>query len=327
MHDVDFQRVFDQAPGLFLVLLPDTGFTVVAASEAYLSVAQVQRTDIIGSSLFDIFPDEPTADSSGTLHTLRRSLEQVVATGSPHTMPVQRYDLPILGQDGELGERYWTPLNVPVFKSDGTLLYIIHRVEDATELMLAQRQEHDEHAQLIEANNRFQAIYDQGLYAGRLDLDGRVIDVNRSCLETCGFKREEVIGKHFWDCGWWNHSPQIQEGLKAAVHRAARGEASSGESTYFWSDGSEHVVDFACIPIKDKVDKVMFLVGRAWTSLTGLRPLIIYAPLRFSKPSLKDSSHWTGNGASAMSIMRHCRYWIAGLGNSSAPCCGTTTQG
>lgn len=261
MHDVDFQCVFEQAPGLFIVLLPDTAFTVVAASEAYLSAAQVKRADTIGCSLFDVFPDEPTEDSAGTMRTLRRSLNQVVSTRSPHTMPVQRYDLPLPGQDGVFEERYWAPLNVPVLKPDGTLLYIVHRVEDSTELILARRQERIEHARLVEANSRFQAIYDQGLYAGRLDLDGRVIDTNRSCLEMCGFTREEVIGKHFWDCGWWNRSPQIQEALKAAVLRAAQGESISGESPYFWSDGSEHVVDFTCIPIKDEAGKVMFLVA------------------------------------------------------------------
>lgn len=261
MPDVDFQCLFEQAPGLFLVLLPDADFTIVAASEAYLTAAQVERADVIGCSLFDVFPDQPNEDSAGTMRALRRSLEQVVSTGSPHTMPVQRYDLPVPGREHEFEERYWTPTNVPVVSAEGKFLYVIHRVEDTTELMLARRREQLEHAQLVAANNSFQAIYDQGLFAGRLDLEGRVVDANRACLELCGFTREEVIGKPFWNCGWWNRSSQIQEAVKAAVMQAAQGTAVNGESPYFWSDGSEHVVDFACMPIRDEAGKVMFLVA------------------------------------------------------------------
>ena len=117
----------------------------------------------------------------------------------------------------------------------------------------------DPNAALAEANARFQAMYDQGLFAGQLDLAGRVIDANRSSLAVCGYTRADVIGRLFWECGWWNRSPQTQAWVKAAVAQALRGEPFRGESNYFWADGSERVVDFACMPIKDEGGKPLFL--------------------------------------------------------------------
>ena len=114
-------------------------------------------------------------------------------------------------------------------------------------------------ARLGEANARFQAMYDQGLFAGQLDLAGRVMDANRSSLVQCGFTRDEVMGKPFWDCGWWNRSREVQAWVKAAVDQAARGEPFRGESTYFWADGTERVVDFASMPIKDRAGRVQFV--------------------------------------------------------------------
>jgi light-regulated signal transduction histidine kinase (bacteriophytochrome) len=43
-------------------------------------------------------------------------------------------------------ERYWRPLNTPVLDAKGELLYIVHSVDDVTDL-------HAEHLRLVESNN------------------------------------------------------------------------------------------------------------------------------------------------------------------------------
>jgi signal transduction histidine kinase len=53
----------------------------------------------------------------------------------PDTMAVQKYD--IRGPDGCFQVRYWSPKNIPVVSESGELLYILHRVEDVTELVQA----------------------------------------------------------------------------------------------------------------------------------------------------------------------------------------------
>lgn len=115
-------------------------------------------------------------------------------------------------------------------------------------------------AELARVNARFQAMYDQGLFAGLLTVDGTLIDVNRSCLETSGFTRSEVLGKPFWETGWWNRSPNVQAWLKAGFAEAVDGRPFHGVSTYFVADGSERIIDFAFMPIKDEAGTVVHVV-------------------------------------------------------------------
>ena len=49
-------------------------------------------------------------------------------------MSVQKYDIQRpAAEGGGFEERFWSPYNSPVLRSDGSLAYIIHRVEDITE--------------------------------------------------------------------------------------------------------------------------------------------------------------------------------------------------
>src|SRR5205085_1982892 len=62
-----------------------------------------------------------------------------------------------------------------------------------------------------------------------------------------------------WECGWWNRSRDVQAWVKAGVEQAIRGEPFRGESIYYWADGTERVVDFACMPIKDEAGRTLFV--------------------------------------------------------------------
>lgn len=131
----DFKSIFESAPGLNLVLLPD--FTIEAVSDAYLLATMTIRKNIIGHHLFEIFPDNP-ADSDATgVSNLRFSLNYVLQHKASHIMAVQKYD--IRRPDGTFEQRYWSPINKPVLDSGNEVVYIIHRVEDVTEFMLAKK--------------------------------------------------------------------------------------------------------------------------------------------------------------------------------------------
>jgi len=131
----DFEKLFEASPEVLLVLLPDTPrFTMVAATEARLKATHTTR-ETLGQGLFEVFPDNPDdADASGTSN-LRASLERVLATRTADTMAVQKYD--IRGPDGQFEAKYWSPKNVPVLGEAGEVLYILHRVQDVTDLVRA----------------------------------------------------------------------------------------------------------------------------------------------------------------------------------------------
>jgi PAS domain S-box-containing protein len=127
-----------------------------------------------------------------------------------------------------------------------------------------------EAAQAAAANAKFRAFFEQGTnFAGVLALDGTVVEANRLCLDACGFTREEVVGKPFWECGWWNRS-DLRDMVRSASHQAAGGRPFRTETPYFVADGTERVVDLILAPVTDEAGRVLF-VAATGTDITDRR--------------------------------------------------------
>ena len=247
-----FQRLFESAPGLYLVLLPD--LTIVAVSDAYLQATMTQREQILGRGLFEVFPDNPNDPEATGVSNLRASLNQVLQKGKAHTMAVQKYD--IRKPDGTFEERHWSPLNKPVLDDNGDILYIIHRVEDVTEFVRLKKNEARQQkltedmrlrmqemeteiykrAQEIQDNNKklmteiaerkkaeekikasqemFSTIFYRSPVMNTIadQATGKYIEVNDNFAEFCGFKKEEMIGKSSVDLNLIIH-PEDREKL------------------------------------------------------------------------------------------------------------------
>ncbi|MCC6558805.1 MAG: PAS domain S-box protein [Polyangiaceae bacterium] len=219
----DFRRIFESAPGCYLVLAPD--LTIVAVSDAYLNATMTRRDDILGRGLFDVFPDNPDDPAATGVANLRTSLERVLARRRPDTMALQKYD--IRRPDSEGGgfeERHWSPVNTPVLGDDGEVLYIIHRVEDVTEYVLLLRHESEQDRTIQEMTVRSEERYSQLLDAAPDAMvvvggDGRITLVNRQAEALFGYSRAELIGKP--------HDVLIPEGARAAHEHHASGYFAS----------------------------------------------------------------------------------------------------
>src|SRR5712692_3330486 len=128
----DFHTLFESAPGLYLVLTPD--LKIVAVSDAYLRATMTKRDEILGRGLFDVFPDNPDDPTATGVRNLRASLDRVLQNRAPDAMAVQKYDIRRPeAEGGGFEERYWSPLNSPVFGTGREITHTIHRVEDVTE--------------------------------------------------------------------------------------------------------------------------------------------------------------------------------------------------
>jgi two-component system sensor kinase FixL len=133
----DFRAVLHAAPGLYLILTHT--LIIVEASDAYLRATMTRRDEIIGKGLFQVFPDNPDDPNADGVSNLRASLDRVLRFRRPDAMAVQKYD--VRRPDGRFEERYWSPLNTPVLNQDGAVEWIIHRVEDVTEVVRLKREE------------------------------------------------------------------------------------------------------------------------------------------------------------------------------------------
>lgn len=167
--------------------------------------------------------------------------------------------------DGETRWVEFTGRRLPT--TDGSSLQMHGTVADITEKKLAEEQVR----RAAELNAKIRTMFDQGTqFAGMLSLDGTVIEVNRLALDACGFKREEVIGRPFWECGWWNRSKSLMELIRQASLAAAMGHPFRTETHYFVADGTERYVDLSIAPVLDDDGRVLF-VSPTGTDITERR--------------------------------------------------------
>jgi PAS domain S-box-containing protein len=154
---LDYRAVFEATAAPQLVL--GTDFTIVAVNEAYLAATATTREDLLGRYLFDAFPDNPRDLEATGVARLRASLERVLASGKPDRMEIQKYDIEIRGsQVGEFEERYWSPVNTPVFDGAGELAWIIHRVEDVTSLVQSRKRANELASEISAQATEIQAV-------------------------------------------------------------------------------------------------------------------------------------------------------------------------
>ncbi|AWL98651.1 PAS domain-containing protein [Bradyrhizobium amphicarpaeae] len=125
-----FQPEFDTSPHPYMLLDPGPGLVIVDINAAYATATLTNRADVVGRSLFEIFPDNPDEPLADGVSNLYSSLRIVGETGQAHAMAIQRYD--IRNPDGVFVERHWQPINSPIHDTAGHLVYLLHHVEDVT---------------------------------------------------------------------------------------------------------------------------------------------------------------------------------------------------
>jgi two-component system cell cycle sensor histidine kinase/response regulator CckA len=202
----DFRALFESAPGLYLVLTPS--LQIVAVSDAYLRATLTKREAIVGRGLFDVFPDNPDDPDADGVSNLRSSLARVLQRKVPDTMAVQKYDIrKPESEGGGFEERHWKPVNFPVLGRNNEVAYILHSVEDVTEVVLLKRQgiEHEKLSEELRSEERFRKAFSaspEPIVIATL-AEGRYIDVNESFLRITGHRREEVVGRTSLELKFW----------------------------------------------------------------------------------------------------------------------------
>ena len=159
------------------------------------------------------------------------------------------------------GQRILVSLTIsPIRDEAGNVVGASKIVRDVTRQRQVEDRERDLLAQTAAANAKFQAFFDQGaLFAGIMDLDGTILEPNRLSWEGCGFTREQIVGKPFWEGPWWTPSATLVERIKKASAEAVAGNTFRAELPYYVADGSQRVADVTIQPIRDETGRVLFL--------------------------------------------------------------------
>jgi PAS domain-containing protein len=131
--EIDYMAIFHCLPVPIMVMTPDKVITDV--NRAYCEISGRARAELIGRSVFDAFPDNPSEPGSTGSANLNASLTRVSETGECDVMALQRYDTEAADSPGEFTERYWCPVNAPVFGTGGEVAMLVHIVEEVPELI------------------------------------------------------------------------------------------------------------------------------------------------------------------------------------------------
>jgi PAS domain S-box-containing protein len=177
--------------------------------------------------------------------TLRQYIE-VALSGEPVEFDVE---VPYAA----IGIRFMHCSYAPEFDADGEVVGFVAAITDVSERMKAEQN-------LIATTAKFESVFNQsGFYAGMMDLQGYLREVNDLAVERCGYTREQVLDRLFWETPWWRGSEEVKARIRAATEQAAAGMVFREELPYWWADGTERVAEFAMLPIRDQDGGVMLL--------------------------------------------------------------------
>lgn len=128
-HPLNFRALFEKMPIIGYVVARD--WQIIAVTDRLLDEIHRSRDEVVGSNVFETFPDNPNNPQADGEAVMRASLERAFDTGLTEKLPRQRYDAPPAQPGDAFQERYWHPENVPVPGPDGAVAYVIHTVISA----------------------------------------------------------------------------------------------------------------------------------------------------------------------------------------------------
>jgi PAS domain S-box-containing protein len=151
-----------------------------------------------------------------------------------------------------VGEGYDRHLEIDAYPTDDGGVALFWR--DVSERVRAEQG-------LRESEARLRAIYDGTYeYIGLLALDGTLLEANRASLEFAGNRRDDVVGRRFWDTPWFTATPGAPETVRDGVTRAAAGEFVRFEATLARPSGEPSTFDISFHPVRDETGAVVLIV-------------------------------------------------------------------
>ncbi|MCB2379955.1 PAS domain-containing protein [Hymenobacter sp. BT635] len=230
-------QAYASLPDRYLILTPD--LIILTATDAYLAATLTVREDIVGRSVYDVFPESPDESSSFSKQMLHASFQRVLATGRPDQLPVQRYDVRRAGaEEAGFEEKYWLVQNSPVLTPDGAVQYLINKVSEVTELV---RQGHriddlsrevdltkalvHENRLLVQQLQKANAILDSiGEAYVELSAAGEFTYLNRRAEQLLQVTKAEILGQNIWQTTLLRVSPEGQDLIRQALRTGRRTE-------------------------------------------------------------------------------------------------------
>jgi len=128
--------------------------------------------------------------------------------------------------------------------------------------------------ELKEKELKFEGIFNSSMsFIGYLNPEGVLLEANDTAVKIAGLAREDVVGKYFWDCYWWQISKETQDELRAKFKQAAAGTEVVYEVEVWIANQHSVTILFSLRPVFDELGKVIFIIpeGRPIDELVNTR--------------------------------------------------------
>lgn len=157
---------------------------------------------------------------------------------------------------GDTGEVIWTYGRGMIERNDrGVPQRITAVASDITQ------RKHWEH-ELADREADLRSVIDNVIFfIGVLEIDGTLREANATAMHAGGVQRNEVIGKKFWDCYWWNFDTETMQYLRNSVEQAAAGQTIRCDVECRLAGDVRVTIDFGIRPVRDQHDQVMHLIA------------------------------------------------------------------
>lgn len=132
LNDETYRCAFRSTPSACALL--DVDLRLVDVNSAFVALTGRDPATLLGRELLEAFPNNPDAADTDPAASVRASLLRARDTKAADVLTELRYDL--AAGDG-FAVRYWNITNVPVLDADQTLLALLNRIEDVTDVVTA----------------------------------------------------------------------------------------------------------------------------------------------------------------------------------------------
>ena len=196
-----YKDIFYNSQVPMLIIATDApAYTMLDVNNAYLSATNSSRHELIGKSVFSVFPANPTDNVSKNIERTQFSFQEAINNKLPHIMSNYRYDIPIPGST-DFEERYWTTSNTPVLDDEGKVIYLIHSPDNVTELFkVGQRERAAQEAIKKQQQQLFSTFMQAPVGIAIFKGPDYLVDlINPPLCELYGKTAEELIGKPIFE--------------------------------------------------------------------------------------------------------------------------------
>jgi PAS domain S-box-containing protein len=231
------KTLFDSAAEFIFVIDPQGG--IISANRYVYTHSGYDAGEVIGRNIKEFFSEASRAICDCNFPGLRER-------------GYNRADIEFVCKDGRVLQMECSATALPDEDGKFTTFLIIQR--DVTERKQAE-------IALANSEQRFRTIFDSSYQLiGLLEPDGTLVDANQAALDLGGLRKEEVIGRPFWDTYWWRYSTKVRDRLKAAVLEASQGKSVGYEENVLGADNTIRTIEFSLKPVKNQQGEVVFII-------------------------------------------------------------------